>query len=172
MDILPAVVEVVKIGGVLVAGGWAYRQYVLRREREPRAEHDVQIDFVGQQGSDWLVEVSAHIENKGVVRFSLRDMRIKLFYLTREDEPAEGSEAIRRQLYFPHSTDGGGGPRYMEKSTYVNPKLRYRYSYVTSIPAKATFVLIHCKFHFWNTFSTAQRLVRVPIADKPPDWQA
>jgi hypothetical protein len=152
----------INILALLFAGAWAYRKYFVRREREPRGELKIDLDFVGRQGEYWLVEASAYLENKGFVRYSIRDMRIRFRFLTRNDPVEEGGDGIRHQIIFPHSTDGKGHKRYMEKETYVNPNLHYRYSYITRIPQEATFVMVHCKLKYWRTFSTAQKLFKVP----------
>jgi hypothetical protein len=155
LSIIQATINVLAL---IVAGAWAYA----RRVREPRAEFKIDLDFVGKQDKYWLVEASAYVENKGLVRYSIRDMRIRLRYLTKEDKVEEGGEAIRHQILFPHSIDVDGFKRYMEKQTYVNPNLQYRYSYITRVPQEATFVLVHCKLKYWKTFSTTQKLFRVP----------
>ena len=154
------------IAAILVAGIWASRNHLLSREREPRAEFEVDVSFVGRQNGYWLVEVNSFIENKGFVRFSIRDMRLRLRYLTSNDAIWDGNDDVRHQVLFPHSTDAQGLVRIVEKTTYVNPKLRYRYSYITWIPEEATFLLVHCKFKYWNTVSTAQKLFAVPGRDR------
>ncbi|HSS47956.1 MAG TPA: hypothetical protein VLX28_03320 [Thermoanaerobaculia bacterium] len=155
----------INILALMLGGAWAYRKYVVRREREPRAEVKIDLEFVGKQGKYWLVEASAYVENKGFVRYTIRNMRIRFRYLTESDNLEEGGEEIRHQIIFPNSTDASNGKRYMEKETYVNPNLTYRYSYVTRIPQEAIFLLVHCKLQYWKTVSTAQKVFRVPNDD-------
>jgi len=155
LSIIQASINVVAL---IFAGAWAYA----RRVREPRAEFKIDLDFVGKQDKYWLVEASAYIENKGLVRYSIQDMRIRLRYLTKDDQVRDGGEDIRHQIFFPNSIDVAGFKRIVEKQTYVNPNLQYRYSYITRVPEEATFVLVHCKLKYWKTFSTTQKLFRVP----------
>jgi hypothetical protein len=64
-DILSIIQLTVHIVAFLTAGIWAYARFVLRRQKEPHAEFDMDLSFVGIQDGFWLVEVSAFVENKG-----------------------------------------------------------------------------------------------------------
>ena len=59
------VFSIVQSGATVVAlavgGLWAYTKFVYRREREPRAEFDVDLSFVGVQDNRRLVEVMASL---------------------------------------------------------------------------------------------------------------
>jgi hypothetical protein len=52
----------------LVSAVWVYWHFLIRREGEPGAEIEINVDFVGQQKAKWLIEVSAILTNRSYVR--------------------------------------------------------------------------------------------------------
>jgi len=74
-DLAEAVAALLTSLAILVAGAWAYWKFVLQMEREPRAEFDLSAEFLGRQDGKWLIEVSAHIANKGKVRHRMTNTR-------------------------------------------------------------------------------------------------
>src|SRR6266567_737796 len=130
VKLLTVVQSLVTIVAIVVGGIWAYTKFIYRREKEPRAEFSVDLDFIGSQGNSWLVEVSAYVENRGLVRQPVRNFKLRL--------------------------------RYLYEKTYIDPGLKYRNSYVTSLPLKATFVLLQGSFEYGTEPFTAQKLFKVP----------
>ena len=154
----------VTIIAIVVAGFWGYILFVSRREKEPRAEFEVDITFVGLHQEHWLVEVSATIENKGLVRHPVNNLRVVVRYLLEDDELVEGNERINYQVTFPHSIDERieGKQRIMWQETHIDPSLKYRNSYVTYLPAAAKFALVFGRFEYKGEIFTAQKLFKVP----------
>jgi hypothetical protein len=156
--------SLITIVAIAVGGAWAYAKFIYRREKEPRAEFTVDLDFVGTQGNSWLVEVSASVENKGLVRHPVKDFKLTLRYLCEDDPIRDGDEKVKFQVVFPHLINERieNQERFLWKDTYIDPGLRYRNSYITFLPLKATFVLLQGKFVYGKEPFTAQKLLKVP----------
>ena len=161
-DIAQAISAVLSTIAVIVAGLWAYWKFIWQKEKEPRAEFDVNAEFIGKQNGKWLLEVSAQLVNRGKVRHLMEDASINIRYLTASDEVAESANAeLFRQISFPHSI----GRRAIWRNSFIDPGLSFRISYVSWVPQEATYVLLLCKFKYepkqeWP----AQRLLKVPTS--------
>jgi hypothetical protein len=142
---------------LIIGGLWAYTRFIYRREKEPRAEFDVDLTFVGTQDGRRLVEVIAHLENKGEVRHPVRNFKLHLLYLLSDDPVADGDDDINFQIEFPNSIK-----RTLWNNTFIDPHLRYRNSYITAIPVEATFVVVFAKFEYKRERFTTQKLFKVP----------
>ena len=85
---------------ILVAGSWAFRKYVLRLEDDPRIEFFVDVNFVGLEGDEWVVEILGFIENKGDVPHTIKEIYFGLRALERGKEIDLGDDKIHGQAYF------------------------------------------------------------------------
>src|SRR5262245_27024016 len=135
---------------LIVAGVWAYIKFIYRRENVSRAEFTIDLDFVGEQGEYWLVEISAFVENKGSIRHPVKNFKINVRYLLNNDAVVDAGEDLKFQVKIPHSINKRieNKERYLYRNTYIDPGLRYRNSYVTFIPKTATFVLVLGAFQY------------------------
>ena len=161
--------------GLIASGAWASWLLLVRREVEPSTELSIEVSFAGIQDHQWLIEVAAILSNRGLVRQFYRDFQLSVRYLLPADEIHDSDvERLKHQIHFPHSIDTRiGTKRLYPNAVYINPKLTFRHSYITSVPQEATFVWVSCKFMFrtrehWFSLRTtehlknAQRLFRVP----------
>jgi hypothetical protein len=155
-DIAAAVQSLVTSIALIVGGAWAYGKFRYRRERDPRAEFDLDVTFAGTQDGRRLIEVNAYVENKGTVRHPIRDFSITIRHLLESDPIVDGSEAIRFQINVPHAVK-----RTLWKKTYIDPGLKYRNSYITSVPAEATFLLVFGRFYYNDDEFRMQRLFKI-----------
>jgi len=164
--------------GIVVSGIWVYWLVVTRREAEPASELEINVDFVGRQKGQWLIEVTAVITNKSLVRYEYHDFQAMVRYLLPHDRIKDGPERINYQLVCPHTINDriGGKKRYFAYAVHINPRLSFRHSYITFIPAEATFIWVLCKMKFptrhqwlrWRKQTedkNGQRLFRVPTAE-------
>lgn len=159
---------------LIAVGGaaWAITTFLLRRDAQPGAELHLDVEFAGRQHGQYVIEIVATLTNRGFVRHRYRNMRVIVRYLGQADAIVDGSERIGRQTLFPHSIDDriGGVHRLFANVEYIDPRLTFRHSYVTFVPADATFVLVSCSLEFptigrWRPKKkNAQRLFRVPAA--------
>jgi hypothetical protein len=146
-EVLPDYIQVLAL---VTAGAWAYWRFIHQRSHEPATDIEVTATFVGVQGPWWVVEVTATLENKSLVRHSYGDFRMNLRYLTAEDAIEDAGPDLEFQLQFPHTIDEriGGQRRFFPRAEYINPRQQFRHRYVTFVPAEATFVRVHSKFEF------------------------
>ena len=160
---------------VIVAGVWIYFKFISGRQGEPGADLTIDLDFAGRQDGHWLVEIAATLANKSQVRQWYTDFQVVVRYLLPEDKICDGPEKLNYQLTIPRTVDERiqNKERYFANSVYINPRLTFRHSYVTSVPENATFVLVQCKMRFrsgiavltrWGKFEVknGQKLFRVP----------
>jgi hypothetical protein len=70
---------------LIVGGIWTYRRFVRTREAYPKIEFTVDLAFVRKQGGFWVVEAIANMENKGLVRHSIRKFTFDLRYMLPSD---------------------------------------------------------------------------------------
>jgi hypothetical protein len=52
-ELVPAYIQAVAI---VVAGLWAYWQFIYQRKKEPASDLDVGLRFVGRQKGAWIIE--------------------------------------------------------------------------------------------------------------------
>lgn len=149
--------------------------FLLRREAEPGAELDLDVEFVGKQNGKWLIEVVAKLTNRPGVRHWYRQFRVVVRYLLPEDDISDGEKKLNYQLYCQRSIDDRvNDSRYFSNASYIDPHLTFRHSYITFVPAEATFVWVQLKLVFprrdgWHPWrkveelKNAQRLFKVPV---------
>jgi hypothetical protein len=142
----------------MVAAMWVFWQFLIRRASEPGAELDVDLTFVGQQDEKWLIEVVAILKNQSQVRHWYHDFRLVVRYLLPQDAIVDAdpntnpkvSRKLNYQLYCTRTIDEriGGAQRHFADVDYIDPNLTFRHSYVTFVPADATFVWVQCSLQF------------------------
>jgi hypothetical protein len=158
-DFASAISDIVSALAIVLGGIWAYWKFSVQREREPRAEFDLTAEFIGKQDGKWLIAVSARLTNKGKVRHPMSEASLAVRYLVASDPVGESQDAAHfRQLAFPHTI----GRRKIWKDSYIDPGLEFRNSYITWVPAEATYILLLCKFRYNNEEWPAQRLLKAP----------
>jgi hypothetical protein len=166
-DLADIVKNVASAIAIVVGGGWALWRFVLQLEAHARIEFDLDLRVLGSQGERLLVEVLAIITNRGVVRHWLSDLRFDLHHLRRDQELVEGDDRINRQVLF----DPLVRKRYwippVWRSSFIDPGVTQRYTYVTSIPADSSYLLLYAQFKYpdqESEFHTAQKTFRVGSA--------
>ena len=178
LELLP---EYIQMFILIIGGIWAYWKFIYQRENEPATNLDIAVLFAGCQDDKWLIEVTAVLENKSLVRQTYRDQRLKIRYLLPNNEIKDGdNEQLHQQLNFPQSTttllneEGHKMERYFvgvadteNRMNYINPKQRFNQRYITSVPKVATFIWVKVDFKFnqkngYHTTTSSQRLFRVP----------
>jgi hypothetical protein len=169
--------------GVLVtavSAAWVIWLFIIRREAEPGAELDLNVEFVGRQDGKWLIEVVAKLTNRGAVRHWYRQFRVVVRYLLPGDEIIDGPEKVSYQLFCTRTIDDrvGRQSRYYANAAYIDPRLTFRHSYVTFVPEEATFVWVQLRLVFqrrdsWRPWKrvdeikNSQRLFKVPPGGVP-----
>jgi hypothetical protein len=158
-----------------VPAAWILFRFLLRREAEPGAELNLDVDFVGRQDGQWLIEVVAKLTNKGAVRHEYSEFRVVVRYLLPGEKITDGPDKTNYQLLCNSTINDriGGRARYYANASFIDPGLTFRHSYVTFVPENATFLLVQLKLVFtrrdsWRPWKkieetkNTQRLIAVP----------
>jgi hypothetical protein len=156
-----------------VAALWIIWQFLVRREGVPGAELGIDAVFVGRQDHQWLIEVVAVLANRGFVRHDYSDFSITVRYFLPEDEIRDGEAAIHYQLECERTIDQriGGKKRTFANVAYIEPRLTFRHSYITFVPADSTFIWLQCRMKFRpgirrrGKTKNVQRLLQVPTSE-------
>lgn len=142
--------EYVQAFALLSAGAWAYWRFFHQQSHQPATDIDIEITVVGTQGGFRILEVTAVLENKSLVRHKYEDFQMKMRYILGSDPIKDGSLEINYQLVFPHKIDAriGGAERLFGNVGWINPRQQFRHRYETFVPLEATMVRVHCRFAF------------------------
>jgi hypothetical protein len=144
-------------------GIWTIFSVWKRGEFSPRIEFKVDVNFVGIHDDQWLVELVALVDNKGMVRHEIKSFTFTVQAMMRDDKVQQGDCSINCQTLIPHKIGGGSWLPKDWCSTFIEPGINTRYSHVASVPVDTEFVLIHGKFDYENYGShTADKLLAVP----------
>jgi hypothetical protein len=162
------------------SAAWILFRFLLRREAEPGAELDLDVEFVGRQEGQWLIEVVAKLTNKSSVRHGYREFRVVVRYLLPTDKITDGPDKANYQLLCKNTIDEriAKQTRYFANAAYIDPGLTFRHSYVTFIPENVTFILVQLRLLFkrrdsWRPWrkieeiKNTQKLFKVPDAELP-----
>jgi hypothetical protein len=136
---------------------------------ESGAELQLDVFVVGSQDGQRLIEVVATLANRSSVRRPYRNFRVIVRYLLPTDRIEDGDAALQHQLEFPHSIDSriADGERTFANAESIDPGVTSRHSYITFVPAEATFLMVQCSVEFPLTSQgkaakrSIQRLVRI-----------
>ena len=169
-DILKLLPEYLKVFAIIVAGIWAYRKFIYQREKEPAADIDIDVRFVGIQDHKWIIEVTSFVGNKSLVRLSYKNFQVTIRYLMLGDTIKDGSESINYQLNCSKTIDERieGQKRLFANVDYINPKQEFKHRYVTFVPIETSFIWVQCKFIFGKneTRMNSQKIFHVPVNDE------
>jgi hypothetical protein len=167
VEAIKAAQSLATFAAVVIGGIWAYVKVVRRREHAPRVDFTVDVGFVGRQQQRWLIEVRALINNEGLVRHTCRELSFDLRCLFEADALIDGDATIGGQTLVPHVVAHASWLPDDWDETFIEPGLRTRYSYVTSLPDHASFVLLHGFLAYGDgrVVHTAECLLKVPAAE-------
>jgi len=123
--------------------------FIGQRENKPRIDFKAEIEWHKKIGDYWVVELVAHIENRGKVQHKFQNLDFDLYYLAKSDK-IELSKSINNQVFFPHTLVKGGS--FINKELYLEfwtePGVKDKYSYVTRVPVEAEVVIFHVWFDY------------------------
>lgn len=152
--------------GIVLGGVWAFWKFIIQRRHHSKIEFDVNINFLGHQDNNILIEVIALVENKGDVRHNLSDFKFDLAVLKKGDKIVNGDDRINNQVLIPHliiKNQYWIPPNWIK--SFIDPSIKQNFTYFTCIPDDSTFVLLFATFKYpktKNEFHTAQRVFIVP----------
>jgi len=180
-DVAAVLPDYIGIALLAIGGLWAYRKFLHQRQGEPATDIDVDLEFVGTQADAHIVQVTASLENRSLVRHRYRGFTVTIRYLTVEDGVTDGDAQIGYQLHCPRTIDSRieGHERHFANASYINPRQRFRHRYITYLPAEATYAWVQCRFTYvftgirawWGrqrdagpVVTNSQRIYRVPAS--------
>src|SRR5215213_9429476 len=91
---------------IIVAGWWAYNRFIRQQENHPNLQFVADINLIGKQNNEWLVELIAIVENKGKVQHKMSNFTFVLDALYSSDQLIS-SFKWRGQINFPHEIARG-----------------------------------------------------------------
>ena len=146
---------------VLLVGAWlAYRRYRAMESSYAHIETALDISFLGQQGSFWIVELKAILSNRGAVQRRIHKFRFDLNAI-HADDPIDAS--TRGQVNFTNEIAKGSFVPRGYAYCVVGPTVTATYTYVARVPEAATFLILHCWFDYNPGFShLMKKAVQVP----------
>jgi hypothetical protein len=111
----------------------------------------VDLSFVRKQGLNWIVEGVALVKNPGSVRLDFKAFTYELHYALAADDFGKGpseegatkentfrADSLRALFKYSWLED--------ESDTFLEPGERSRYSFLASLPADTTLVVLSCDF--------------------------
>jgi len=151
---------------ILIGGGWAFWKFVIQREGKPKIEFNVDFKVIGIHQNEYVTEIIAELQNKGLVREKIYDFKFDLLYLSDKDNIVEGGDEILKQLLFNKRIRRQEWFPQKWKYTFADPGIVQRYTYVTHLPIDTKFVLVRSKFKYTDRksdFQGAQKTFRISI---------
>lgn len=152
-----------EIIAIILGGLWVLWIFFLERTLYAKIEFDVDLNLVGKQGDKLLVELTAYLTNKGKVRQKIREFEFTLLYLDENSSLSLGSEEeINQQVKFDKLRKGHWKPSTWNY-TFIDAGVRQRYTYITTAPSNAIFLLLYSRFKYpWSgEFHTAYKVIEV-----------
>ena len=148
----------------IMAALWAFHKWRIRDELFPRAYFEVDVNFVGARDGQIVCEISATLENKGVVPLKIKDITFVLRGLKQLDKLEIGGDAIRHQLNFHRTLAAGDFVPTSWDYTFIYPGVRTEYNFVTTIADDIEFVRIQGDFNYDDPSRShhAAKVLRVP----------
>ncbi len=139
--------NIAEISAIVVGGIWVYWKFFLNRENESKIELDLDIKLIGKSQDKFIVELSAVLTNKGLVRHIIENFSFDFLYLSNSDTIKKGEELIDYQLLFPNSVFSQR--QWVSKDWYrafVDAGVTRKFSHITFIPADSMFALLITRF--------------------------
>lgn len=163
--------KIIAFGALIIGAWWGVIKFLRRDEHFPRVGFEVSANFVGIHDGKVLLEVLAHLENKGVVPLKIKDLNFKVRGLAEDDPIEEGDSSIRGQIRIPHMLwEGSWVPEHWHY-TFIYPGVKTEYNYVAALPTNILFVRVEGSFSYDREGSShhAAKLQRVPNRANPAD---
>ena len=165
VDNIEVLKNVVTTLAIIIGGGWTFWRYILQREGHSKIQFNVDFKIIGTHKDNYLVEVIAIVENKGMVRQYINDFRFDLLDLANNQPIVQGGDKINHQILFEKIID----KRYWIPAgweySFIDAGVTQHYTYVTSLPLDAKFALVFGHFKYpdgKDAFHTAQKTFPIP----------
>lgn len=138
------------------------------REDEPHIEFGINCQVHGQMGEDYLVEFILTAYNRGLVRWQIETLVLRVRGIEKDD-PLVFWPGREPRLQFPVKLIDGAcviPPKY--SFFFVEPGVRQIVTYVTKIPSRVDCIVAHLTFSYDPaTPHTAERVFRLSSPSGP-----
>jgi hypothetical protein len=163
-EIVGTISDVVTLTFLVGGGVWAWWRYRAQAEGVPRVAFSVDVQFIGVQTTEWLVEILGHVTNHGLVPQRMDSLVFEIRYLDRTDAIVDAGE-YRGQVIIPNVLKQGSWiPEGNTTAMVLLPGISLRYNYIYRVPRTASFVLLHGLLDYGDRMAPhrADRLLKVP----------
>lgn len=145
--------NIAEIIAIVIGGIWVYWKFFLNRENESKIELDLDIKLVGKSQNTLILELSAVLTNKGLVRHIIENFSFDFLYLSNADSIIKGDEIIDHQLLFPNKLFNDPQQWVSKKwyQAFVDAGVTRKFSHITFIPADSKYGLLITRFDQPNT---------------------
>ncbi len=130
---------------LVAAGLWAYCRFWRESQHAQRIELNISCEFFEPKNGVRIASFSLHAINRGHVEQRFVSISLRILGLKATDPLALGPD---RRLSFPH--DLTNTEVIPDKSGYyfVRPGVAQRFSYTTTVPENARYILAHAAFRY------------------------
>jgi|GEM_PF-3129243 len=152
--------------GIIVGGAWALYRFGLFREKFPSMEIQNGILYIGENSSEYLLELFCIVENKGKVRKWIAPLEFELLFL-KKDSPFERNSGLNNEVNFksfPEDEVIGLEKNYWVLPTwhipFVDGESKKKFNYIVSVPKHYSFLSLYTRFIDFNSRTKAIEYIR------------
>ncbi|MEQ8415942.1 MAG: hypothetical protein RIB71_15795 [Imperialibacter sp.] len=156
-DWAESIKNIIEVIAILVGGGWALYRFGLFRERFPSMEISNGINYIGENSSEYLLELYCIVENKGKVRKWLAPLDFELLYLD-ESDPFERDLEINEEVSFKkilrNVTHYGNRKYWVYPDWYipfVDGGSTKHFHHLTAVPKHCKYLILNTRFIDFNS---------------------
>lgn len=155
---------------ILAAATWTIFRFGIYRERFAKVEFNLDCRYIGKAGNNHIVELTAIIENKGLVRQDIKEWTFDLLLFKEGDYIDETAGSINYQVRF---SDKKISKRpWVPTSwhtTFIDAGTKQIYPYLTSVPHDTQFITLYSRFIYPKTksFHSAQKTFHLETIAPP-----
>lgn len=141
---------------LLIGGGWALYRYVYQGERLSKMQFELEVLFVHKVEGQWLVEIVAHLENKGYARqkIDVPSFVFRVLYTKEGEGPQNVSlDNGASQALFSHKllSPSGGDWQWLPTDLvyiFVEPGVKRKVTSSFFVPGDANALWISSRFSY------------------------
>lgn len=146
-DLAQGLQAIATIISFIIGGIWVYQRYIRQQERYPNINFTADINVIGKQEGNWVVELIAIIENKGKAQHKMEEFDFDVYGINKEDKITDDAN-FGGQVNFGHLIKKGSFLPKKWEYFFVDPGTSAKYSFLARIPEEITFIVLHASFKY------------------------
>ena len=164
-DWTESIKNIVETIAVIVGGGWVLFRFGLFRERFPSMEIQNGINYIGENSSEYLIELYCIVENKGKVRKWIAPLDFELFYLKKNDifeSKVSLNDEINFNKFSRTNTHYNNRKYWVQPDWYipfVDGESKKRFHHLTVIPKDFKYLILNTRFIDFNDKTRATKYI-------------